>query len=539
MINGILKAPVDLFWNGGIGTYIKASNESHADAADRANDAVRVDATELRCRVIGEGGNLGVTQEGRIEFARRHGIGETTALNYTDAIDNSAGVDCSDHEVNIKILLDQVVEQGELTEKQRDKTLEVMTDEVGLLVLKDNYQQTQCITLAAAQATSLMSEHGRFMVALETAGQLNRAIEFLPDNEQIAERLAANEGLSRPELSVLVSYAKMTLYTEVLESDVPDDPYLMQVLVDYFPALLTERYAAQMADHRLRREIIATVLTNDFVNRLGPTFAFRLHSEIGANVAELMRAFVVTAKLFDMDSLWSEIESLDNKVPSSTQCDMMILVRGLVERSIHWLIRARRAQGDIEESIEYYKSDLAELIEALPKPLAVINRQSLEARAAFFVGAGVSRELAARVANVVPLSSALDVVEVAKQTNSDVSLVASVYFELGARLDLQWLRDQIAEISVSNHWHSLAKSRLRADLHNQQRKLTAEVLTTVKGAKKADTLVQKWADNGESHLRNYQRLMSEIKAAEATDFAMLSVAVNEVHDLLQTDAAMH
>ena len=252
-----------------------------------------------------------------------------------------------------------------------------------------------------------------------------------------------------------------------------------------------------------------------------------------------MRAFVVTAKLFDMDSLWSEIESLDNKVPSSTQCDMMILVRGLVERSIHWLIRARRAQGDIEESIEYYKSDLAELIEALPKPLAVINRQSLEARAAFFVGAGVSRELAARVANVVPLSSALDVVEVAKQTHSDVSLVASVYFELGARLDLQWLRDQIAEISVSNHWHSLAKSRLRADLHNQQRKLTAEVLTTVKGAKKADTLVQKWADNGESHLRNYQRLMSEIKAAEATDFAMLSVAVNEVHDLLQTDAAMH
>ncbi|MEM7378310.1 MAG: NAD-glutamate dehydrogenase [Pseudomonadota bacterium] len=317
LINGILKAPVDLFWNGGIGTYIKASSETHADAADRANDAVRVDATELRCRVIGEGGNLGVTQEGRIEFARRHGVGETTALNYTDAIDNSAGVDCSDHEVNIKILLDQVVEQGELTEKQRDKTLEVMTDEVGLLVLKDNYQQTQCITLAAAQAATLMSEHGRFMSNLEAAGQLNRALEFLPDKEQIAERLAANEGLSRPELAVLVSYAKMTLYTEVLESNVPDDPFLMQVLVDYFPALLAERYRDQMADHRLRREIIATVLTNAFVNRLGPSFAFRLHSEIGAEVADLMRAFVVTVKLFDMDGMWGEIEALDNTARAS------------------------------------------------------------------------------------------------------------------------------------------------------------------------------------------------------------------------------
>lgn len=538
LITGILKAPVDLFWNGGIGTYVKASGETQADAADRANDAVRVDATELRCRVIGEGGNLGVTQAGRIEFSRHHGIDGVTALNYTDAIDNSAGVDCSDHEVNIKILLDQVVEQGELTEKQRDKTLEVMTDEVGHLVLQDNYQQTQCIALAAVQAPALMGEHGRFMAHLENAGQLNRELEVLPDQEQVAERLANNQGLTRPELAVLVSYAKMTLYPEVLDSDVPDDSYLMQVLVDYFPGLLAERYREQMANHRLHREIIATALTNHFVNRLGPSFAYRLHSEIDASVADLLRAFVVAVELFGMDSMWRDIEALDNKVPSHVQSDLMILVRGLIERSIHWLVRSRRAQAPVEDSITFYRKDLSALIDSLPKPLATINRQSLEARAAYFADAGVGSDLAARAANVVPLSSALDIVEVAKQTGSNVTLAASVYFELGARLELQWLRDQIAEISVNNHWHSLAKSRLRAELHNQQRKLTAEVLQLGKGAKKADTLVQKWANAVERDLRSYQRLMSEIKAVESTDFAMLSVAVNEVHDLLQTDHTM-
>ncbi len=533
LINGILKAPVDLFWNGGIGTYIKASSETHADAADRANDSTRVNGNELRCRVIGEGGNLGATQNGRIEFAEQGG-----KHNYTDAIDNSAGVDCSDHEVNIKILLDQVVSQGELTEKQRNATLESMTDEVGLLVLQDNYQQTQCISVAASQAPELMDEHSRFMQHLEGAGLLNREIEYLPDNEKVAERLAADKGMTRPELSVLVSYAKMTMYEQLLASEVPDDPWLEQTLLEYFPALLAERYPEQLKSHRLRREIIATVLTNEIVNRMGPSFAFRMMDELGSSSAELATAFVVCKELFDMLDIWTQIEELDNQVSTKTQTDLLILVRGLMERSVHWLIRSRRASQTIGDVVLLYRRDILALTAALPDPLTPANRSSLNSRVQAFVKQGVSESLATTASNVIPLSSAFDISEVAHNGDADVEMVASIYFELGAALDLQWLRDQIAEIPVGNRWHALAKSRLRADLHNQQRKLAAEVLTCKAGKANAKTRLKHWCTAGEADQLAYHRLMGEVKAAGATDFAMLSVAVNEVHSLLQTTAAI-
>ena len=534
LINAILKAPVDLFWNGGIGTYIKASSETHADAADRANDSLRVNGKELRCRVIGEGGNLGATQRGRIEFAELGG-----KHNYTDAIDNSAGVDCSDHEVNIKILLDQVVAQGELTEKQRNATLESMTDEVGLLVLQDNYQQTQCISVAAAQAPALMDEHARFMQNLEGAGLLNREIEFLPDNDKIAERLAAGDkGMSRPELAVLVSYAKMTFYDKLLSSDVPDDPWLEQVLFEYFPTVLGETYPEQMKTHRLRREIIATVLTNEFINRMGPSFAFRMMDELGTGAAELATAFVVSKELFDMPDMWANIEALDNQVSTQTQTDLMILVRGLLERSVHWLIRSRRASQAIGDVVLLYRRDILALTNALPAPLTAANKASLDWRLKSLTAQGVPEDLALAASNVIPLSSAFDISEVAHNADADMELVASIYFELGATLDLQWLRDQIAEIAVGNRWHALAKSRLRADLHNQQRKLTAEVLACKAGKETAKARLDHWCTTGEEGQLAYHRLMGEVKAAGVSDFAMLSVAVNEVHSLLQTTAAI-
>ena len=534
LINAILKAPVDLFWNGGIGTYIKSSAETHADAADRANDSTRVNGNELRCRVIGEGGNLGATQRGRIEFAEMGG-----KHNYTDAIDNSAGVDCSDHEVNIKILLDQVVAQGELTEKQRNATLESMTDEVGLLVLQDNYQQTQCISVTASQAPALMDEHARFMQNLEADGLLNREIEFLPDNDKVAERLASNDkGMSRPELAVLVSYAKMTFYDQLLASEVPDDPWLEQVLIEYFPALLAESYPEQMKNHRLRREIIATVLTNEFVNRMGPSFAFRMVDELGTGAAELATAFVVTKELFDMPDIWAQIEALDNEVSTETQTDLHILVRGLLERSVHWLIRSRRASQSIGDVVLLYRRDILALTAALPGPLTEDNQQSLNRRVQSYVDQGVPEALALAASNVIPLSSAFDVSEVAHNADADVEMVANIYFELGAALQLQWLRDQISELAVGNRWHALAKSRLRADLHNQQRKLAAEVLICKTGNASAQTRLKHWCTEGEAGQLAYHRLMGEVKAAGATDFAMLSVAVNEVHSLLQTTAAI-
>lgn len=526
LIHQILQAPVDLVWNGGIGTYVKASSESHEDASDRTNDPVRVDATQLRCKVIGEGGNLGFTQLSRIEYAQNGG------LSYTDAVDNSAGVDCSDHEVNIKILVDQMVQSGDMTGKQRNKLLADMTDEVGEMVLEDNYIQTQCISMVATEAPKFMEEHSRFMSKLESENLLDRAIEFLPDHESIADRLADQKGLVRPEISVLVSYAKMTLFDKVVASDLPDDPGLNIRLHRYFPERLSDNYKEAIANHRLRREIIATHLVNEVINRLGPGFVFRLEDELGANPVDVCKAFDVVCSVFHMDRIWEDIEKLDNQVADSIQQELHILVRGLVERTIHWMIRTRKYDQPIGDLVNFFEPPISELIDTLPESLAELNKQSFNARISYFIEAGVPEGLAERAAKVVPLSSSMDIVEISQTLDKSIDKVASIYFELGNFLELQWLRDQIAELSVRNRWHALAKSSLRSDLHYQQRHLTAEVLKSVRMMKNTETMVGKWSA-GNSAVDQYTALISELKASSAVDYAMLSLAVNEVHKLLQ------
>jgi len=529
LINQILKAPVDLLWNGGIGTYIKASSETHADASDRANDVLRVDGNELRCRVVGEGGNLGCTQLGRIEYATGGG------KIYTDAIDNSAGVDCSDHEVNIKILVNSIVNAGDLTGKHRDSLLADMTDEVGTLVLKDNYLQTQCISLTTREATELLEEHARFISDLEEAELLNRDIEYLPSKDEIAERLAASSGLQSPEIAVLVSYSKMTLYDQLLASTFPDDPYLARHLSDYFPQLLQERYPEAIKQHRLRREIIATIVTNELVNRLGPTYLFRLKEELGSDVAELASAFIAVCEIFDLDALWSSIESLDNQITADVQATMQILLRGLVERAIHWILRSRRDEQSISELVEHFKPGISELVSSMPECLASINRTTLDGRTDFFVNAGSPPDIARKIAQVVPLSSALDIVEISNSLNNNVDSAAAVYFELGVFLDLQWLRDEISELDVRTHWHKLAKSELRSDLHYQQRYLCAEVLSSTEENDDPIERIRQWSLAKELAVGKYSELVNELKAASSVDFAMLSLAVNEVHKLLSSD----
>ncbi len=528
LIHHLLQAPVDLLWNGGIGTYVKSSQESHENASDRSNDSVRVNGKQLRCTVVGEGGNLGFTQLARIEYSQHGGA------IYTDAVDNSAGVDCSDHEVNIKILLDQMVQSGDMTVKQRNLLLASMTDAVAELVLKDNYLQTQCISLVAASAPQFLDNHARFMAHLESQNQLDRALEFLPDHETIAERLASQKGLVLPELSVLVSYAKMTLFKAVIQSELPDDAYLSRRLNQYFPQQLSEKYAPAIAQHRLFREIIATHIVNDLVNRLGPTFVFELQDELAADPVDVCKAFDAISSIFDMEIIWQDIEALDNKIKDSVQQELSVLVRGLVERAIHWLIRTRRVDQTVEEIVEYFKPLIAELTDKVPHCLAKINKKSYSARVKYFSKAGVPEDLAVRAAKVVPLSSSLDIVEISKSLEQPIETVGAVYFALGSHLDLQWLRDQIAELTARNHWHTLAQSGLRSDLHYQQRHLTAEIMRSGKVQKSAIGMVEKWSKNNPA-ITQYSTLIGELKASSVIDFTMLSLALNEVHKLLQSD----
>ena len=529
LINHILKAPVDLLWNGGIGTYIKSSSESHNDAADRTNDALRVNATELRCKVLGEGGNLGCTQLGRVEFARAGG------MIYTDAIDNSAGVDCSDYEVNIKIMLNSIVASDDMTRKQRDSLLVEMTDTVATLVLRDNYLQTQCINLQHAGGSVTLNEHARFMQHLESIDRLDRDIEFLPGYEEIADRLANNEGLSRPEIAVLVSYSKMVTYDDLLASDFADEPALQQVITNYFPSVLGERYAESIAKHRLRPEIIATVVTNDLVNRLGPTFTYRMHQELGTSARDAAAAFVAVRDIFNLPDLWAAIEALDNKVPAELQDQMQILVRGLVERAAHWLLRSRRVSNGIDVIVAQFKPGIRNLIDAMPDCLASVNRETLEQRIQFFIDAGVPEDTALAVARVVPLSSSFDILEIAASLDQSESEAATVYFELGRNLELQWLRERIGELQVTTHWHTLAKSELRSDLHYQQRHLTAEVISSSSNELSAIDRVNRWSSANSNAIEKYGELMVDMKASASVDFAMLSLAVNEVHKLLRSD----
>ncbi|MGH2881232.1 MAG: NAD-glutamate dehydrogenase domain-containing protein, partial [Solirubrobacteraceae bacterium] len=476
LIQAILKAPVDLLYNGGIGTYVKASTESQADVGDKANDAVRVDARELRCKVVGEGGNLGVTQRGRVEYALSGGPRDGSPAQggriITDAIDNVAGVNTSDHEVNIKILLDGLVADGDMTEKQRNELLAEMTDAVGAQVLYGSYTQTQAISLALAQAPQMVDVHARLIRNLEQTAGLNRKIEFLPTDEVIDERKAAHHGLVSPELAVIMAYQKIHLYQLLLDSDLPEDPFLADDLERYFPPPLPERYSDRMGSHRLKREIIATVVANQLVDRAGTTFSFRLTEETGAPVAVLARAYATAREVLEMRSFWDAVEKLDNEVPAQTQLEMLIDGRRLVERSTRWLVRANPYQVSIAQTIRRFEPGARLLAASLPDALEGADREAFDRRAAELEQAGVPAELARRTAAMPSMLALFDIVEVASATEHGPGDVLRVYFRLGSRLELNWLRDRIIELPRANRWQALARAALRDDLFNLYRELT-------------------------------------------------------------------
>ena len=536
LIGAILRAPVDLLFNGGIGTYVKATAESHADAGDKANDSVRVDGAGLRCRVVGEGGNLGFTQRGRIEYALEGGPGGQGGRINTDAIDNVAGVNCSDHEVNIKILLADLVQAGRMNDEERNALLASMTDAVAQRVLYGSYLQTQALSIAGAQAVSMLGVHERLIRALEAEAGVNRTLEALPTEAQIAGRRSARRGLVAPELATLVAHTKIHLNAALLESDLPEDPYLRYDLERYFPDPLPARFASEIHGHRLRREIIATVVANQLVDRAGTTFAFRLTEETGAGVPQLARAFAVAREVFAMRELWHEVQALDNLIEAGTQLAMLIESRRLVERATRWLVRAYPHGLAIAATTERFAPAARQLAAALPEVLRGLDREAFAERRDELQEAGVPEPLAHRVAGLQALLSVFDITEDAAGSGREQALVTEVYFSLGADLGLDWLRDRILDLPRADRWQALARAALRDDLYRLHRALTREVLRAGGAADDAEAAIARWREGNGPLIDRAAGVLAEVKASGSYDTTTLPVALRELGNLVSAGA---
>jgi glutamate dehydrogenase len=525
LIRTLLKAPVDLLYNGGVGTYVKATSETNVEVGDRANDVIRLNGKDLRCKVVGEGGNLGFTQLGRIEYALQGG-----KIN-TDAIDNSGGVNCSDHEVNIKILLDSLVAKGRLNFEQRNRLLAEMTDEVATLVLRDNYLQTQCLSI---RESTLLDAQTRLLKCLEKIGKLDRTIEFLPSDEELASRKAAKRGLTSPERAVLLAYSKITLYDGLLNSELPDDPYVSTALGRYFPTPVRERYCESMERHPLKREIIATQVTNDMVHRVGSTFLHRMQEETGARIADVVRAYLLTHEVFDFESFWHTVEALDNKAPDGVQSAMLIASERLMSRATRWFLRYRSLNEDLAKTVRYFapkvKSLAENLDEFLPRQECDVLRQAAER----LTESKVPRDLANRVVRFDSLYSILDIVDVAGATNRSAEEVAGVYFVIGERFNFSWLHRQIAALPADSHWQTLAKAALKEELSGLQRELSCVVLKFSRPGELLTEIISRWETQNASSFERSRQVLADVQSADSTDLSMLSVALQELTNLVTT-----
>ncbi|MFE2144318.1 NAD-glutamate dehydrogenase [Streptomyces sp. NPDC059456] len=535
LMQAILQAPVDLLWNGGIGTYVKAGTETHTDVGDKANDAIRVNGGDVRAKVIGEGGNLGLTQLGRIEFARIGAGGEGGKVN-TDAIDNSAGVDTSDHEVNIKILLNAVVADGDMTVKQRNKLLAEMTDEVGHLVLRNNYAQNTALANGTAQAPSLLHAQQRFMRRLEAAGRLDRGIEFLPTDRQIRELLGAGKGLTQPELAVLFAYTKITVADELIATELPDDPYLRRLLHAYFPGALRGKFPEQIDGHALRREIITTLLVNDTVNTGGSTFLHRLREETGASTEEIVRAQLSAREIFGMAEVWDAVEALDNKVAADVQTRVRLHSRRLVERGTRWLLNNRPQPLQITETIELFADRVSDVWAELPKLVRGADLDWYQSIVDELTGEGVPEELAAKVAGFSSAFPTLDIVAISDRTGVDPLGVAEVYYDLADRLDITQLMDRIIELPRSDRWQSMARASIREDLFAAHAALTADVLAVGNGDSTPEERFKAWEEKNAAIISRARTTLDEIRGSDDFDLANLSVAMRTMRSLLRTHA---
>ncbi|AEF03142.1 NAD-glutamate dehydrogenase [Alteromonas naphthalenivorans] len=522
LIHNILKMPVDLLWNGGIGTYVKSSKESHAEVGDRANDDLRLNGKDVQAKIVGEGGNLGLTQLGRIEYAASGG-----RVN-TDFIDNVGGVDCSDNEVNIKILLNSVVNDGELTVKQRNNLLHDMTDDVSRIVIKDCYRQTQSISITEMSGVSLLKEQLRFIHGLEREGQLNRELEFIPSDDEISDRVASDRGLTRPELSVLIAYGKMVLKDALNIPEITDNPYHGKLLLQAFPEVLREKFSTHMQQHPLRSEIIATKLTNNMVNDMGLNFMFRIQEETGASVDDVANAYAIVHGIFDMETLWSRIEDLDNVISAKLQLKMLDEARRIMRRAARWYIRHGNKALSIEEAIACYRETFNNLSKNLQNYLVEAEYSLLEEKTSTYVSQDVPKDIAYQVASFSNMFSSFDLAHVVAAEKRNVDVVARLYFQLGSKLELHWFLDQINNQAVSNHWQALARASYREELDWQQRSITANLLQINPEASDADKILEDWMQSNQVLLKRWYHMMSEFKTSTTHEFAKFSVALREL-----------
>jgi glutamate dehydrogenase len=527
LIQAILKAPVVLLFNGGIGTYVKASTETHAEVGDKTNEFCRVNGKELRCQMVGEGGNLGFTQLGRIEYALNGGI-----IN-TDFIDNSGGVDCSDHEVNIKILLSKEVHNGNLTEKKRNQLLFKMTDDVAHLVLKDNYNQALVMSFSSMRTVHYTGLYQNYIKELEVVVHLDRAVEFLPDDKTLLDRKAAGQGLTRPELAVLLAYTKIHIKNELLKSDLPDDPYFVTALESAFPRILAKTYLSAMEQHRLRREIIATQLSNQIVNAVGITFVYRLQTETGASIAEITRAYTVASKVYETEKLHQLVDSLNLKVSIQHQYELLHHIRQLLNLATRWFLRGKRLAGNIEKIIEQYAHSVAQL-EALVQDLMIgITKKYLDSIVEQFVKAGLEESLAKKIAVSRGMYTALNITEVAACNKLDLVKTAAMYFEIGNKFNLVWFRDQIATDAREGHWNTMARLALRDELDSLQRRLSLVILQSSKKDKNAEQQIMQWLDQNPHVQHRWERLLEMLHGSSNIDYTMFFIALRELSDMVQ------
>jgi glutamate dehydrogenase len=539
LIRAILTAQAELLWFGGIGTYVKASGESHAEVGDRTNDSLRVDARDLRCQVIGEGANLAITQPARIEFAMAGGHCNT------DSIDNSAGVDCSDHEVNIKILLGAAERAGRLDRPARDALLASMTEEVAQLVLRDNYLQTQAISVTADLGAHLLDRLARYMRTLERAGVLNRQLEGLPDDETVQERQRLNRGLTRPELAILLSYAKIALYDELLASDLPDDPALDADVAAYFPTPLRRDYAEEIRSHRLRREIAATIATNDTVNRMGITFVQEVREKTGHPAEEIVRGYVAAREIFGLSDVWAKVEALDTKVPAETQVNMLLETGRLAERACTWLLRVESHPLDVGAAVARFRPGVGRIAEILKSLLSDADSRLVAEHAAALAEQKVPKALAEQVARLPLLYAGCEVVRLAEVSHLKVEQAGALYFELGERFGFDWLRRQTARLSSDTAWDKLAITAIVDDLDASQYQAALSVLACAKEEGRLKTLgkdkptkaqlealLEPWIARRRPLVARKDQLLAELRAGGTPDLAMLAVANRQLKSVV-------
>jgi glutamate dehydrogenase len=555
LISAILRAPVDLLWNGGIGTYVKATAETHADAGDRANDAVRVNGAQLRAKVVGEGGNLGLTQAARVEYSLHGGLANT------DFIDNSAGVDTSDHEVNIKILLADAIRCGALAAGDRHALLTEMTDEVAALVLRHNYRQNMTLVTARSQAPSMLHVHARYLRKLVRDKRLHPEQDKLPDERDLAERRSAGIGLTNPELSLLLAQTKISAGQDVLASTLPDDPYLRRVLSAYFPGPLRERFASLMGDHPLRREIVTTAAVNEMVDNSGTTFLFRLVEETGASVPDLTRAWLVAREVFDMPAFWRSVEALDGSVDLSTQITLLLEGRKLTERAARWLLHNRRPPFGISATVAFFADGVRTVRAGLPKLLTGRDLAGYAERRDSYVARGVTLDLAERVAAMVPTYSAFDIVQTAAGYSGagysgadggrgrSVEETAEVYFDLAERLQIARLRDRITALPREDRWSTMARAALRDDLFAAHASLTADVLNVTTadaggpagaaGSLSPEERLAAWVARNSAAVAMAEGTLGEIWETDRFTFTTLSVALRAIRTLVAASSLPH